>query len=102
MLFVVYGPLPPVKDQTVGHYSGALRLNQEQSMEFVLVIDRHFRKVMNLVCFPNHLQICPSNLLSAQPQFCKSKTVIKVGIGILRGGTETRGKHFEENDGDGW
>lgn len=23
---------------------------------------------MSLVCFPTHLQICPSNLLSAQPQ----------------------------------
>lgn len=38
VLFVVYGPLPPVKDQAVGHYFEALRLNQEQSMEFVLVI----------------------------------------------------------------
>lgn len=55
----------------MGCYFEAIRLNQEQSVEFLLVWnseDRQFRKVMSLVSLPTHLSIHPTNPLPTQPR----------------------------------
>lgn len=55
----------------MGCYFGAVRLNQEQSIEFLLVWnseDRQVKKVISLVSLLTHVMIRPSNPLATQPQ----------------------------------
>lgn len=68
--------MPPVKDQAVGHYFEALRLNQEQSMEFVLVIIEEMRNRQ----FRSHefsLFSQPSIDLPLQSRFCTATVLQK-------------------------
>lgn len=80
-------------------------MNQEQSLEFLLAQnseDRHFRKVMSLVCFSTHLQIIPCPAPSFPWDHIKSKIVMKVGIGRRKDqGVGIRGRHLGEGDGEG-